>query len=148
MAKQRTVGPVSKTPSTPPSLAPAVATEIAPPETFVERVPQTHIVQPGDKVREPDEMEVLARQPIAPPIAVADELIRERLKRFIAQAAALKVDERTWRGLSPFTRYAIVGARALAQEVLGEKDENGRTASLTRTLGLDVATGRTIAHGT
>lgn len=110
--------------------------------------PPDHVVHEGERARKPTDEEILERKlntPIKPKVA-SDDSVTDRLKNYHDVLNRLSSDKPRFNQLDPFQRYAILGARYLAAEVLGLDDGSGRTASLARALGIDPATGRLVSN--
>ena len=116
------------------------------PEDAPVRGPQQVVMHQGDTQREPTEEEILARQPISEDAAQEAINPAAKCKAMLAAISDYRSGEVRWRALTPFQRYFIVGVRTMCMEALGEQDEQGRTVTVVRQLGLDLRTGKPAAR--
>ena len=104
-----------------------------------------HVVHKGEKVREATDEEKLSRS-IEVPVDVAapeEAVVSVKLEEYVTKITNLKNTPARWNQISVFQRYALLGARAMAQEVLGQADDNGVKIRLSKFLGIDPKTGNT-----
>lgn len=106
--------------------------------------PATHTVHPGDRVRKPTEEEVLTRDIASKGHrASGDESVENQLDRILKGINAVRGNRKKWGNLSTFQRYALIGIKAVCEDVLQAEPE-GVPVDVGTVLGFDPKTGHTV----